>query len=256
MPEWFDEGIVLSIRKYGEKGLIVNVLTKEHGRHLGWLSNRGNKNIISYVQPGNIVSVSWKSRLIEQMGNYKIELISSVSGKILDEKLKLQALSSLCSLLEKILPERQKYIEIYNATIAFIDLLLLDSDSESDSISDIWIEGYVKWEIGILSSIGFSLNLNECAVTGTKNNLYFVSPKTGKAVSKEGAGDFAPKLLGLPKFLGGAKLIGLNFYHEMVAGLKITSYFFENKLLVSINNEKNNYLPKARDRLIEMIEKL
>ena len=252
MPEWFDEGIVLSIRKYGEKGLIVNVLTKEHGRHLGWLSNRGNKNIISYVQPGNIVSVSWKSRLIEQMGNYKIELISSVSGKILDEKLKLQALSSLCSLLEKILPERQKYLEIYNATIAFIDLLLLDSDIDSNN----WIEGYVKWEIGILSSIGFSLNLNECAVTGTKNNLYFVSPKTGKAVSKEGAGDFAPKLLGLPKFLGGAKSIGLNFYHEMVAGLKITSHFFENKLLVSINNEKNNYLPKARDRLIEMIEKL
>ena len=252
MPEWSDQGIVLSLRKYGEKGLIVNILTKEHGRHLGWLSNRGNKNIISYVQPGNIVSVSWKSRLIEQMGNYKIELISSVSGKILDEKLKLQALSSLCSLLEKILPERQKYIEIHNATIAFIDLLLLDSVINSNN----WIEGYVKWEIGILSSIGFSLNLNECAVTGTKNNLYFVSPKTGKAVSKEGAGDFAPKLLGLPKFLGGAKSIGLNFYHEMVAGLKITSYFFENKLLISINNEKNNYLPKARDRFIEMIEKL
>ena len=252
MPEWYDKGIVLSIRKYGEKGLIINVLTKEHGRHLGWLSNRGNKNIISYVQPGNIVSVFWKSRLIEQMGNYKIELISSVSGKILDEKLKLQALSSLCSLLEKILPERQKYIEIYNATIAFIDLLLLDSDIDSDN----WIEGYVKWEIGILSSIGFSLNLNECAVTGTKNNLYFVSPKTGKAVSKEGAGDFAPKLLGLPKFLGGAKSIGLNFYHEMVAGLKITSYFFENKLLISINNEKKNYLPNARDRFIGMIEKL
>ena len=252
MPEWSDEGIVLSIRKYGEKGLIVNILTKEHGRHLGWLSYRGNKNIISHVQPGNIVSVFWKSRLIEQMGNYKIELISSVSGKILDEKLKLQALSSLCSLLEKILPERQKYIEIHNATIAFIDLLLLDSNINSDN----WIEGYIKWEIGILSSIGFSLNLNECAVLGTKNNLYFVSPKTGKAVSKEGAGDFAPKLLGLPKFLGGAKSIGLNFYHEMVAGLKITSYFFENKLLISINNEKNNYLPKARDRLIEMIEKL
>ena len=252
MPEWSDQGIILSIRKYGEKGLVVNILTIEHGRHLGWLSNGGNKNLISYVQPGNIVSVSWKSRLIEQMGNYKIELISSVSGKILDEKLKLQALSSICSLLEKILPERQKYTEIHNATIAFIDLLLLDSDINSVN----WIEGYVKWEIGILSSIGFSLNLYECAVTGTKNNLYFVSPKTGKAVSKEGAGDFAPKLLGLPKFLGGAKSIGLNFYHEMVAGLKITSYFFENKLLVSINNEKNNYLPKARDRLIEMIEKL
>ncbi len=252
MPEWCDQGIILSIRKYGEKGLIVNILTKEHGRHLGWLSNRGNKNLISYVQPGNIVSVSWKSRLIEQMGNYKIELISSVSGKILDEKLKLQALSSLCSLLEKILPERQKYIEIHNATIAFLDLLLLDSEINSNN----WIEGYVKWEIGILSSIGFSLNLSECAVTGNKDDLYFVSPKTGKAVSKYGAGQFAPKLLDLPQFLGGAKKIGLHFYHEMIAGLKITSYFFENKFLISINNEKNNYLPKARYRFIEMIEKL
>ena len=252
MPEWIDKGIVLSIRKYGEKGLIINILTKEHGRHLGWLSNRGNKNIISYVQPGNIVSVSWKSRLIDQMGNYKIELISSVSGKIFDEKLKLQALSALCSLLEKILPERQKYIEVYNATIAFIDLLLLDNEINSNN----WIEGYVKWEVGILSSIGFSLNLSECAVTGTKNNLYFVSPKTGKAVSKYGAGKFAPKLLKLPHFLGGAKSVGMNFNQEMSAGLKITSYFFENKLLISINNEKNNCLPKARDRFIEMIDKL
>ena len=135
------------------------------------------------------------------MGNYKIELISSVSGKIFDDKLKLQALSSLCALIEKILPERQKYQEIYNATIAFINLLLLDDNIKMNH----WIEGYVKWEIGILSSIGFSLNLNECAVTGTKNNLYFVSPKTGKAVSKEGAGNFASRLLALPNFLGGVK---------------------------------------------------
>jgi DNA repair protein RecO (recombination protein O) len=251
MPEWVDKGIVLSVRKYGEKGLIANVLTEEHGRHLGWLSNRSNNNILSHIQPGNIVSVSWKSRLIEQMGNYKIELISSVSGKMFDDKLKLQALSSLCALIEKILPERQKYQEIYNATLAFINLLLLDDNIKMNH----WIEGYVKWEIGILSSIGFSLKLNECAVTGTKDNLHFVSPKTGKAVSKEGAGNFAPRLLALPNFLGGVKPVNLNFYHEILLGLKITTYFFENKLLISINNDKNNYLPKSRDRFIEMVEK-
>ena len=121
---------------------------------------------------------------------------------------------------------------------------------------NLWIEGYVKWEIGILSSIGFSLNLNECAVTGSIDDLYFVSPKTGKAVSKEGAGKFAPRLLILPNFLGGANYIETNFYHQILAGLKITTYFFENKLLTSINNEKNNYLPNARNRFIEMIEKL
>ena len=252
MPEWTDKGIVLSVRKYGEKSLIVNILTEENGRHLGWLSDRSNNNLLSHVQPGNIVLVSWKSRLIEQMGSYKIELITSVSGKMFDDKLKLQALSSLCALIEKFLPERQKYYEIYNATLAFIKLLLLDDNIKMNY----WIEGYVKWEIGILSSIGFSLNLKECAVTGSKDNLYFVSPKTGKAVSKAGAGIFAPRLLVLPNFLGGHKSAELNFYHEILVGLKITTYFFENKLLVSINNEKNNYLPKARNRFIELIEKL
>ncbi len=127
MPDWVDKGIVLSVRKYGEKGLIANILTEEHGRHLGWLSSRSN-NTLSHIQPGNLVSVFWKSRLIEQMGNFKIELISSVSGKMFDDKLKLQALSSLCALIEKILPERQKYQEIYNATLAFVNLLLLDDN--------------------------------------------------------------------------------------------------------------------------------
>ena len=77
MPEWRDKGIVLSVRKYGEKGIIANLLTLEHGRHLGWITNYNKKNIASHVQPGNLVDIFWKSRLIEQMGNFKIELISS-----------------------------------------------------------------------------------------------------------------------------------------------------------------------------------
>ena len=76
MPEWRDKGIVLSVRKYGEKGIIANLLTLEHGRHLGWVTNYNKKNIASHVQPGNLVDIFWKSRLIEQMGNFKIELIS------------------------------------------------------------------------------------------------------------------------------------------------------------------------------------
>ena len=251
MPDWVDQGIILSVRKYGEKGLITQILTENHGRHSGWLSGHSSKNIVSQAQPGNIVSVSWKSRLVEQMGNYRIELISSVSGKIFDNKLKILALSAMCSLLEKILPERQKYEEVYNASIAFLNLIIIDDDRNIDY----WLEGYVKWEIGVLGSIGFALKLTECAVTGSKNDLYFVSPKTGKAVSKHGAGKFAPKLLALPFFLGGFVNVGSNFYNEIVAGLKITTYFFENKLLASINNEKSNIMPKARTRFIEMIEK-
>ena len=252
MPEWNDQGIVLSAKKYGEKGLVINILTKNHGRYVGWLNNYKNKSILADVQPGNLVNVFWKSRLIEQMGKFKIELISSVSGKIFDEKLKLQALNSLCSLLDKFLPERQNYSEIFNATNVFINLLTLQDERKNDH----WIEGYVKWEIGVLSSIGFSLDLKRCAVTGAENNLLFVSPRTGKAVSKEAAGIHAPKLLLLPFFLGGEEVIGSNFYKEILAGLKITSYFFKNKLLLSINTKKPMNLPNPRVRFVELIEKL
>ena len=82
MPEWNDVGIILSAKKYGEKGLIINILTETHGRYVGWINNYKTKSILSSAQPGNLVKVYWKSRIIEQMGNFKIELISSISGKI------------------------------------------------------------------------------------------------------------------------------------------------------------------------------
>ena len=252
MPEWNDVGIILSAKKYGEKGLIVNILTETHGRYVGWINNYKTKSILSSIQPGNLVKVFWKSRLIEQMGNFKIELISSISGKIFDEKLKLQALISLCSLLEKFLPERQSYSEIFNATKAFLNVLVINNELDNNQ----WIKGYVKWEIGLLSSIGFSLDLKKCAVTGQKNNLYYVSPKTGKAVSKQGAGKFAPKLLKLPMFLGGAEDIGSSLNEEIIMGLNITTYFFKNKLLSSINDTRLMNLPNPRDRLENMIKKL
>ena len=104
MPEWNDSGIILSAKKYGEKGLIINVLTESHGRYTGWINNYKTKSITSSVLPGNLVKVTWKSRIIEQMGNFKIELISSISGKIFDEKLMQNPETSSQKLLKKILP--------------------------------------------------------------------------------------------------------------------------------------------------------
>ena len=252
MPEWNDVGIILSAKKYGEKGLIINILTEAHGRYVGWVNNYKTKSILSSVQPGNLVTVFWKSRIIEQMGNFKIEQISSISGKIFDEKLKLQALISLCSLLEKFLPERESYSEVFFATKAFLNVLAINNELDNK----LWIKGYLKWEIGLLSSIGFSLDLKQCAVTGQKNNLYYVSPKTGKAVSKEGAGKFAPKLLKLPMFLGGTEIIGSTLHEEIIMGLNLTTYFFKNKLLQSINDTRITNLPNSRNRLENMIKKL
>ena len=251
MPEWNDEGIILSAKKYGEKGFVVNILTEHHGRYVSWINNYKSKSVLSNIQPGNLVKVFWKSRLIEQMGNFKIELISSISGKIFDDRLKLQSLISLCSLLEKFLPERQNYSEIYFATCAFMKLLAINEED----INNQWLKGYVKWEIGLLSSIGFSLDLKRCAVTGNTNNLCYVSPKTGKAVSRDGAGKFAPKLLKLPFFLGGAEIKGSSYYEEILIGLNITTYFFKNKLLLSINDTSKETLPISRNRFVDLIQK-
>ena len=249
MHEWRDYGIILSVRKQGENGYIANVLTCDNGRHLGWISSSQSKRNILHIQPGNVVNLYWKARLIEQLGYYKFELISSIVGKIIDNKLKLLALTSLCSVLETILPERQKYTDIYEASTAFLNLLLLDQTLTNVQ----WLKGYVKWEIGVLASTGFALNLKECAVTKSKSNLFFVSPKTGKAVSKLGAGKYASKLLQLPMFLGGANIINNSFYDEIKTGLKITTYFFKNKLLD--NNKYNQLITPARNRFIEAIEK-
>ena len=250
MPEWIDKGLVLSIKKYGEKGVILNVMTEQHGRHLGWINTRSKKKI-SEIQPGNIVQVYWKSRLLDQIGTYKVELISTVSGKIFDDKLKLQALSSVCSLIDILLPERENYSKIFRATFAFINLIVLIEESKNH----VWIEGYIKWEIGVLSSIGYALDLSKCAVTGETKNLCFVSPKTGKAVTKEGAGNYAPRLFRLPFFLGGIKSKNFDYYKDILAGLKITTYFFKNKLLTFVNN-KSIKLPESRTRFIAMIEEL
>ncbi len=252
MPEWNDVGIILSAKKYGERGLIINILTEEHGRYVAWINNYKTKRILPSVQPGNLVKVFWKSRIIEQMGSFKIEQISSISGKIFDEKLKLQALTSLCSLLEKFLPERESYSEVFYATKAFLNVLAINDELDNKQ----WIKGYLKWEIGLLSSIGFSLDLKQCAVTGQKNNLHYVSPRTGKAVSKEGAGKFAPKLLKLPMFLGGVEVVGSSIHEEIIMGLNITTFFFKNKLLLSINDSRITNLPNPRNRLENMIKKL
>ena len=126
--EWTDDAIVLSSKNYGESSLILSLLTRNRGRYSGYINSVNKKGFKSTIQPGNLVNVFWKSRLIEQMGKFKIELISSVSGKIFDEKLKLQALNSMCSILEKVLPERQSYSEVFKATKAFLNVIAINNE--------------------------------------------------------------------------------------------------------------------------------
>ena len=197
MPEWRDKGIVLSVRKYGESGIIANILTLDHGRHLGWISNYKNKNVSSHAQPGNLVDVFWKSRLIDQMGNFKIELISSVVGKILDDKINLTAtcvrLPVMVSHSESVNIEFEKSFtleKVREALDNFEGCKVIDERSDGGYVTPLEAEGKDEtfisriredktinnglnmWIVSDNLLRGAALNSVEIAETLIKNNFY------------------------------------------------------------------------------------
>ena len=240
MPDWQDDGIILSSRAYAELHSITTVLTKEHGRHAGLVQAGQSNKKRSTVQPGCLVDVQWRPRLDEQLGTFKLELSKNYSAALIDTPIRLAALSSMCSLLETCLPEREPQPSLWQATTALLQILSL-SEKEQE-----WLNFFIKWELGLLQELGFALNLEKCGVTGTEENLAFVSPKSGNAISKLAAGSYADRLLLLPMCLGGHELID----NELTGGIKITGHFLRKHIYFPLDKD----LPSARERLANMVE--
>jgi DNA repair protein RecO (recombination protein O) len=231
--EWTDSGIVLSARAYGETGIIADLLTREHGRHQGLV--RGNK-VRALFQPGNGLSATWRARLPEQLGNYSVELARARAGALMENRDSLTGLNAFCAVTGAALPEHQPHVGLYDA-----GEILLDAMSEEDFAH--WGPLYVRWEAGLLDALGFGLDLSQCAATGAVDNLIYVSPRTGRAVSAGPGADYAARLLPLPQFLlGGAKAPDLA---QTRAGLKLTGYFLLERVLAPHGRE----MPQARLRL-------
>ena len=190
--KWQDKGIVVSIKKYGENSLILNLFTQNHGLHAGlvkYSSKRNNKDI---YQIGNIFNIEWSGRLEDQLGYYKSEILNSISYNVINNQLKIDALITISSLIDKLLAERQVHSTLFKETLDFIYYL--------NNNEKFWIEKYIHWELKFLSELGFGLDLTNCVVTGSNSNLKFVSPKSGRAVSETGAGEWKNKLFPLPRF--------------------------------------------------------
>ena len=188
---WSDVGIVLSSRKYGETSVIVSLMTPGHGRHLGLVRGGAGKRARGIYQAGNLVSVDWSARIEEQLGTFRCELLKPLAALYLDDPLRLAGLSSACAVAERALPEREDYMDVYESLYDF--LVKLDVEN--------WLENYVRWEISLLTSLGFGLNLSSCASTGQTFDLIYVSPKSGHAISAIAGKPYKNKLLGLPDFL-------------------------------------------------------
>ena len=240
MPEWQTDAIIISVRPHGEVNGVVSLLTADHGLHAGLVRGVTSRKMRGTVQPGNRVRVRWRARLSEQLGQIQVELTQAVAARFLDSPMRLAGLASICALLEGALPEREPHAGLYTGTDALLSLITMDDDDKG------WLEGYIKWELGLLHAAGYRLDLDRCAASGETTNLAYVSPKSGVAVSQNHAGEFANRLLALPRFLGGVACPA----HDWVAGLDLTGHFLAKRIFAAHNAD----IPAARRRLADIVK--
>lgn len=235
--DWQDEGCIIAMRAHGEAAAIIEVFTAAHGRHAGVVRGGASRKMAAVLQPGSQVAVTWQARLAEHIGVFTVEPIRSRAGLMAD-RLALAGLNAICAMLHVALPERQAHPQLWRATMALLAALERDPD---------WPVAYLRWEALLLEELGFGLDLGRCAVTGSREGLAYVSPRTGRAVSAEGAGDWAARLLPLPAVLLGQ---GCATGQELAQGFAVTGHFLNRGLEPMLNGRP---LPAARARLLELL---
>jgi DNA repair protein RecO (recombination protein O) len=235
--EWAGDAIVLGARHFGEGKLVAEVFAREHGR-FGGVVHAGRKSQ-PILQAGNVVHTGWKARLSEQLGFfYPLELVEPHATRLLDDPIALAGLSSAVALIRGAAAERQSYPQLYDALIVLIEAM---------PHREIWPALYARFELGLLSSLGYGLDLSRCAVTGQTGNLAWVSPRTGRAATYEAGAPHADVLLRLPPFLVDAEAE----LHEgdVADAIALSGYFLERRLF----DQKGEGMPEARRRLIERL---
>jgi DNA repair protein RecO (recombination protein O) len=235
--EWNDDAIVLSSRAHGENGAILELLTRDHGRHAGLVRGGASRRVKPALQPGNSVHVHWRARLEEHLGSFTCELARARAGELMDSRDALAGLNAFTAVTSAAMPEREAHAAVYMG-----GEILLDAMMTSDAAH--WLALYVRWEAGLLEALGFGLDLKECGATGVKENLVYVSPRTGRAVSRDAAGVYANRLFRLPGFLTGNSNEEVHS-DEVAAGLALTGHFLLERVLRPHGKE----MPPARLRL-------
>jgi DNA repair protein RecO (recombination protein O) len=236
--EWRDEGVLLSVRPLGEGAAIADVLTAEHGRHGGVVHGGAGRRLAPVLQPGAQLDLRWRARLEDHLGTYTVELRRGRTAAVMGDGEALAGLGALVALLSFALPEREPHPALYAHSVAVFDTLGTDPD---------WPLHYLHWELALLDELGFGLDLGRCAVTGTRDDLAFVSPRTGRAVARGAAGEWADRLLPLPLCLLGQGSASLA---DLLDGLRVTGHFLENRVAPALGDRP---LPRARQRLVDTL---
>ena len=235
--EWRDEGVVIGVRPHGETSAIAEILTAEHGRCLGMVRGGRSRQMRPVLQSGNLVMVTWRARLEEHMGTFQLEPLSMKAGFILAHPLRLAGLNTLMAMAQ-MMPEREPHPRLYNAAHVVL------SQMEDDAV---WPALLVRWEMGLLDELGFGLDLSRCASTGQNDDLVYVSPRSGKAVSKAAGQPYHERLFLLPPFLNGVEGFAVA---DVLEGFKLTGFFLERH----VYGPRQIQMPQARAWLCESLK--
>lgn len=234
--KWYDNGIILSQRSWNDNKIILSILTQDHGRHTGLVQVREKNKNLSQVQPGNFVETTWNARLSEHLGKWQLDTGFMPWFQVLKDPTRLLALSTVCAITDYCLPERHPYQTLYTTLKEFLENLIAHKDCRKD---------YIQFELNLLSELGFGLNLTCCAVTKQTDDLIYVSPKTGHAVSRKAGEPYQNRLLPLPSFLVQENTeITKDQFNQ---ALYLTGYFLSRHLL------DGKTLPEIRQRFINSL---
>jgi DNA repair protein RecO (recombination protein O) len=238
--EWRDQGVLLSARPHGESAAIIEVFTPEYGRHLGLVRGGSGRKLAPILQPGAQLDLAWRARLEDHMGSFTVEPVRSRAAQSMSDRLALAGLNAVTALLSFCLAERETHRTLYHRSAQLLDLL---------GQSDLWPLAYLHWEMQLLDSLGFGLDLSSCAATGTDHDLVYVSPRSGRAVSKVGAGDWASRLLPLPPCMLGR---GDATDAEVALALDTTGHFLHHHLAEDMLHKP---VPGARARFLNQLSR-
>ena len=238
---WRDEAIVISARRHGENHVIAEVFTREHGRWRGLVHGGAGRRRRAWLQPGNTVQAEWRARTPEQLGALALEPVAQHAAGALGDRVALAALQAVVAVLP-LCPERQAHPRVFDG--AGLVLAHLETPLACTAL-------LARFELALLAELGYGLDLSRCALTGTTEDLAWVSPKTGRAACRRAGAPWADRLLALPAFLHMQEAPPPSAA-DIAAGLRLTAHFLTNRLFAP----QGKALPPARTRLPELLSKV
>ncbi len=235
--EWSEDAIVLGTRPFGEGKLVAELFARGHGRYGGVV--HGGRKAAPALQAGNLVHATWKARTGDQLGFFSpLDLMESHAGKAMEDRAALAALNAGVALIRLSAAERQAYPGLYD-----VFLLVIEHLHEAE----LWPALYARFELGLLSELGYGLDLERCAITGETENLAYVSPRTGRAATAQAGEPFADKLLRLPAFLVNPEAAPEE--GDVADAMALAGYFLERRVF----DQLGQGMPDSRRRLIEAL---